>query len=119
MTVFEQLKKDEADRQAYLIDRRKEIEQLKRREDPSRKRMAMLKDKARKAENFLGSPHYRDYEEYLTDVAIECQIRIRELGLSGKPSHKIGDEVRELSVASSVIDRILREPRDLMKMLKK
>ncbi len=118
MSVFEQLRKDEANRKAYLEMRAKEIERLKKGGKPGRKRKQALKKKAKKAEGFLKDPHFKDFEEYITDLSIEANIEMRELGLKNKSGQDIGDEVKRLAVISQVLEQIITEPKELVKILK-
>ena len=116
--VFKKIKQDEQERAEIIKQRNIMIEQSKRRDIPEKKRLVMLKEKAKKAQKFMDSSGWVDFQDYMTDLDIEFQIRIRELGLKGKSSEDIGNEVIRLASMSEVISRILSEPKDLVKLLK-
>ena len=101
--VFKKIKQDEQERAEIIKQRNIMIEQSKRRDIPEKKRLVMLKEKAKKAQKFMDSSGWVDFQDYMTDLDIEFQIRMRELGLKGKSSEDIGNEVIRLASMSEVI----------------
>ena len=115
--IFDTIKADDKRQQDSLVKRRDLIEELKRENTPYRKRMAELKSKAKKAQKFLKDPNYLNFEEYINDLRIEFNIKNKNVGLTGKSAEEIGIEAVKVSTAITVLERIVSEPKRLLKLL--
>lgn len=116
--VFAVLKEEELKEQKYLLERRELIAEIKRADVPFRKRFKDLKVKARKAEKFLKDPNFKSFEDYINDMRIELNLKLKNVGLSDKPIQEKGVEAGQISVVIQTLDRIISEPKGLLEMLK-
>lgn len=117
MSVFDEIKEKDSEHQEFLRERNEEVKRIKRMRDPNRKRRKELKEKAKKARKWIKSAGYNDFEDYLMDLTIQAEISLRTLGLKGKSGKEIGDEVIRLSERMNVLETIINDPKDLIKMM--
>ena len=115
--VFEEIKQGDRERQEFLKQRNEEIRRIKRMRDPERKRRRDLKEKANKARKWIKSAGFKDFEDYLMDLTIQAEISLRALGLNGKSSTEIGDKAIRLAERLNVLETIISDPKDLIKMM--